>query len=563
MYAPGYGFQVSNVPPTFNNAAPPPNQNPHMQQGSGPTQPGQQMMYNPNQFAGMSGGQPGFVGGPNPAMMSGAGPAGMMQNAGMPHMAANGQMAFQNPYQGNPYGGNMSAPGGQHPNFGGMQGFPMNAAMTPQQQQQIMMQQQQQRMQAQQQAQQQQQQQQQGQANAGGMPLGSTPQRPMSAAQGGHGSPNSAMQHQQHQQQQQQHHQQQQQHQQHAQQQHPQHPQQQQQGQPQQQHPQQGQPQQPQQPSHQPPQQQQQPGQQQQQQAQQQQQQQQQQHQQQQQQHAQHQQQKQQQQSQFPTPQAPSHGQPPATTAPQQQQLAASVTTPQTPTFPPHNQTATVNGTSTVSTPLSPGSESREQERFSLLLEINQELLYESMQLQHTLTELKKEAAPTGEGDPARKPSQEEAAVQQDYSHCMRRLQANLAYLAALADRKGNVQVPPSPAYLSSPPLNMTLKVRLQTPPGDVAENNPDPTTDRQERSSYLTELYNKLQALFPNVDPKKEPAFQTPARPQGQHPGQQGMAQGQRPPSHQASPGMAQAQRPMQMQNMPGSHQSHGMVPS
>ncbi|KAK1850137.1 glutamine repeat protein-1 [Colletotrichum chrysophilum] len=555
MYAPGYGFQVSNVPPTFNNAAPPPNQNPHMQQGSGPTQPGQQMMYNPNQFAGMSGGQPGFVGGPNPAMMSGAGPAGMMQNAGMPHMAANGQMAFQNPYQGNPYGGNMPAPGGQHPNFGGMQGFPMNAAMTPQQQQQIMMQQQQQRMQAQQQAQQQQQQQ--GQANAGGMPLGSTPQRPMSAAQGGHGSPNSAMQHQQHQQQQQQHHQQ------HAQQQHPQHPQQQQQGQPQQQHPQQGQPQQPQQPPHQPPQQQQQPGQQQQQQAQQQQQQQQHQQQQQQQQHAQHQQQKQQQQSQFPTPQAPSHGQPPATTAPQQQQLAASVTTPQTPTFPPHNQNATVNGTSTVSTPLSPGSESREQERFSLLLEINQELLYESMQLQHTLTELKKEAAPTGEGDPARKPSQEETAVQQDYSHCMRRLQANLAYLAALADRKGNVQVPPSPAYLSSPPLNMTLKVRLQTPPGDVAENNPDPTTDRQERSSYLTELYNKLQALFPNVDPKKEPAFQTPARPQGQHPGQQGIAQGQRPPSHQASPGMAQAQRPMQMQNMPGSHQPHGMVPS
>ncbi|KAI8150726.1 hypothetical protein K4K61_008184 [Colletotrichum sp. SAR11_59] len=393
MYAPGYGFQVSNVPPTFNNAAPPPNQNPHMQQGSGPTQPGQQMMYNPNQFAGMSGGQPGFVGGPNPAMMSGAGPAGMMQNAGMPHMAANGQMAFQNPYQGNPYGGNMPAPGGQHPNFGGMQGFPMNAAMTPQQQQQIMMQQQQQRKRW---------------WDAVGIDTAKTDER------GARGS-----------------------------------------------------------------------------------------------------------------------------------------------------RTATVNGTSTVSTPLSPGSESREQERFSLLLEINQELLYESMQLQHTLTELKKEAAPTGEGDPARKPSQEEAAVQQDYSHCMRRLQANLAYLAALADRKGNVQVPPSPAYLSSPPLNMTLKVRLQTPPGDVAENNPDPTTDRQERSSYLTELYNKLQALFPNVDPKKEPAFQTPARPQGQHPGQQGMAQGQRPPSHQASPGMAQAQRPMQMQNMPGSHQSHGMVPS
>lgn len=231
------------------------------------------------------------------------------------------------------------------------------------------------------------------------------------------------------------------------------------------------------------------------------------------------------------------------------------MTTPQTPTFPQHNQNATANGTSSISTPLSPGSESREQERFSLLLEINQELLFESMQLQHTLSELKKETP--GEGDQARKPTQEEGSVQQDYSHCMRRLQANLAYLAALADRKGNVQVPPSPAYLSSPPLNMALKIRNSTPPGDIPENNPDPMTDREERSKYLSELYRKLQALFPNADPKKEPPFQAAGRPQGQ-PGQQG--QGQRPPSHHASPAMAQAQRPMQMQNMPGAHQQQGM---
>ncbi|GJC77997.1 glutamine repeat protein-1 [Colletotrichum tofieldiae] len=184
------------------------------------------------------------------------------------------------------------------------------------------------------------------------------------------------------------------------------------------------------------------------------------------------------------------------------------------------------------------------------------------MQLQHTLSELKKEAGPSGEGEQARKPTQEESAVQQDYNHCMRRLQANLAYLAALADRKGNVQVPPSPAYLSSPPLNMTLKIRNSTPPGDIPENNPDPVTDREERSKYLTELYMKLQALFPNADPKKEPAFQTPARAQGQQ-GPQGMGQGQRPPSHHASPAMAQAQRPMQMQNLPGQPQSQGMVPS
>ncbi|OLN97601.1 hypothetical protein CCHL11_01162 [Colletotrichum chlorophyti] len=538
MYAPGY-FQVPNVPPNFNTGAPPPNQNPHMQQGSVPTQSGQQMMYNPNQFAGMPGGQPGFVGGPNAAMMAG-GPAGMMQNAGMPHMGSNGQMAFQNPYQSNPYGGNMPTPVGQHPNFSAMPGFPMNAgSMTPQQQQQMMMQQQQQRMQAQQQ----------GQANQGGMPLGSTPQRPMSAAQGGHGSPNNAMQQQQQQPPQQQHQSQHQQQQAAQQQQQPQQPQQiqHQQQQHHQQHHHQQQHQQHQQ--HQP----------QQHQHAQQQQNQQQQHAQQpqhaQQQQAQHQphqhqhQQPAQQQPQFPTSQTQPHGQAPNSTA---QQQANSVTTPQTPTFPSHTQNPSINGASSVSTPLSPGSESREQERFSLLLEINQELLFESMQLQHTVSELKKESGASGEGDHSRKVSQDEAAVQQDYNHCMRRLQANLAYLAALADRKGNVQVPPSPAYLSAPPLNMTLRIRYQTPPGDVPENNPDPSVDREERNKYLTGLYTKLQGLFPNADPKKEPAFQTPARPQGQQ------SQGSRTPSHQASPAMAQAQRPMQMQNM-----TQGMIPS
>ncbi|KAK1713068.1 hypothetical protein BDP67DRAFT_403358 [Colletotrichum lupini] len=359
--------------------------------------------------------------------------------------------------------------------------------------------------------------------------------------------------------------QQQQQHQQH-QPQHPQNPQQQHQQNQQHHQQQQGQQQQPPQSQNQQQQHQQQQAQhqQQQQQHQQQQQQQQQQHQQQQAQQQQHQQNQpqqqqqhaqQQQQQHHPTSQPQSHGQTPAASAHQHSASIASVTTPQTPTFPQHNQNATANGTSSVSTPLSPGSESREQERFSLLLEINQELLFESMQLQHTLSELKKETP--GEGDQARKPTQEEGSVQQDYSHCMRRLQANLAYLAALADRKGNVQVPPSPAYLSSPPLNMALKIRNSTPPGDIPENNPDPMTDREERSKYLSELYRKLQALFPNADPKKEPPFQAAGRPQGQ-PGQQG--QGQRPPSHHASPAMAQAQRPMQMQNMPGAHQQQGM---
>lgn len=84
MYSAGYGY--GNAAPNFNNGAP-------QQQGMQPGQ--QQMMYNQQgqhpqqqQFAGM-GAQGGYPQGGNPQMM-----AGMMQNAGMQHMAANGQSEF-------------------------------------------------------------------------------------------------------------------------------------------------------------------------------------------------------------------------------------------------------------------------------------------------------------------------------------------------------------------------------------------------------------------------------------------------------------------------------------
>jgi hypothetical protein len=87
MYQGGYGFpNAGGGGPAFNGAPPP--QNHHMQPGPGQGQPQQQMMYNTQQFPmGAQGGH--FQGGPNPAMMGAAGPAGMMQNAAMPqHMAA-------------------------------------------------------------------------------------------------------------------------------------------------------------------------------------------------------------------------------------------------------------------------------------------------------------------------------------------------------------------------------------------------------------------------------------------------------------------------------------------
>jgi hypothetical protein len=107
------------------------------------------------------------------------------------------------------------------------------------------------------------------------------------------------------------------------------------------------------------------------------------------------------------------------------QQIPTSVTTPQTPTFPSNGQAANVNGSTKQSTPLSPGAESREKELFSLLLSINQELLFESIQLQNTRAELKKEhqreqlaaaEAPGSANGEVSHLAEEDKLIQQDYA---------------------------------------------------------------------------------------------------------------------------------------------------
>lgn len=87
MYSGGYGFgNAAGAGPNFNNATPQHQQ----QQQQQHQQQQQQMMYNQQQqFAGMAP-QGAFPPGANPQMMPG-GPAGMMQNTGMPQMGANGQ----------------------------------------------------------------------------------------------------------------------------------------------------------------------------------------------------------------------------------------------------------------------------------------------------------------------------------------------------------------------------------------------------------------------------------------------------------------------------------------
>lgn len=65
--------------------------------------------------------------------------------------------------------------------------------------------------------------------------------------------------------------------------------------------------------------------------------------------------------------------------------------------------------------PASPGTDARDKERFALLLDINHELLYESIQIQTSQQEIKKELSAEGKLTPDRKPTEEETLLQQDY----------------------------------------------------------------------------------------------------------------------------------------------------
>ena len=71
-----------------------------------------------------------------------------------------------------------------------------------------------------------------------------------------------------------------------------------------------------------------------------------------------------------------------------------------------------------MSTPQSPASDSKDKERFALLLDINQELLYESVTLFNSKSEVKKAQAAVEAG--TMKPEgdlfEEEKILNQDYA---------------------------------------------------------------------------------------------------------------------------------------------------
>ena len=100
-------------------------------------------------------------------------------------------------------------------------------------------------------------------------------------------------------------------------------------------------------------------------------------------------------QSQFSTPQAQAQHQTQSQTPNNTQQAqtqsqgqAGTILTPQTPNFPPGAQGG--NAGQGLATPLSPGSEAREKDTVTVLLEINKHLLLEVMRLQAAQAEAKK-----------------------------------------------------------------------------------------------------------------------------------------------------------------------------
>ena len=129
----------------------------------------------------------------------------------------------------------------------------------------------------------------------------------------------------------------------------------------------------------------------------------------------------------------------------------------------------------------------------------------------------------------------------------MRRLQANLSYMATLADRKPDTKLAPAPGYLTAPNLTLSVKLRAQPIVPEGGDFKIDPVTDREERDLAIKELYGRLQACYPGIDPNKEPQMR-------------GSGMGQK----QGNPGFNQpsptTQKTPQMPNMPGPPHQGGM---
>jgi len=133
----------------------------------------------------------------------------------------------------------------------------------------------------------------------------------------------------------------------------------------------------------------------------------------------------------------------------------------------------------------------------------------------------------------------------------MRRLQSNLAYLAAIADRshKPSSQIPPHPAIMHAPAITVkALKIASLDSPSDgtkkeEGEDKKPEELQEEDRVELLKDQYKKLADLFPGVDPRKEAKPQQ----QGSKPGEQAQSQQQKLQNDMLRQKMMQAQQAQQ----------------
>ncbi|KAI0996273.1 hypothetical protein K3495_g11907 [Podosphaera aphanis] len=168
------------------------------------------------------------------------------------------------------------------------------------------------------------------------------------------------------------------------------------------------------------------------------------------------------------------------------------------------------NSGSTSTTPQSPVFEVQERERVTILLNINKELLLELMRLQADHNESREDASLSIASDGTEK-DKPKTPTSRYYYECMRRLQSNLAYLAARTDRNKPLnQLPTHPQFMSPPTPSSNL-----TQLNSIVNTSPNSSRNKDEgevdRIEVIREYYRKLQALYPGVDPRKE-SFSNPA---------------------------------------------------
>ena len=171
----------------------------------------------------------------------------------------------------------------------------------------------------------------------------------------------------------------------------------------------------------------------------------------------------------------------------QLQNATRAATHPQQPQSQQQTQQTGANGS------VDPQAAAREKARVTVLLEINTHLLQEvvSLQAQGKAGTTPNQGqppptSPTSATDPTStitnspgEPPKSAGGVSQakspsqEYAECMRRLQANLSYLAAIADAKKKVHgaLPPGPAIMIPPP-----------------------------HLAQVTDLYKQLNTLFPEA---------------------------------------------------------------